>query len=157
MRRRTGPPAYPRVLDELLPGACHLTEQYMNNLIEADHGRAKPRLRPMRGLKRFQSARVITAGHAFVQNLRRGRYELSLDAGPRHRLPTVFAGLAAPCEQRFGSVSRQLLDIYRGIRPDMMAGSGQVNGGLVTWRWSTATSWRRMRISTPLGRGAAGK
>ena len=43
-------PAYPRVLDELVPAACHLTEQYGNNLIEADHGRLKARLRPMRGL-----------------------------------------------------------------------------------------------------------
>jgi transposase, IS6 family len=31
-------PAYPRVLDELLPAACHLTEQYSNNAVEADHG-----------------------------------------------------------------------------------------------------------------------
>jgi hypothetical protein len=30
------------------------------------------RLRPMRGLKRLRSARVICTGHAFVQNLRRG-------------------------------------------------------------------------------------
>jgi transposase-like protein len=32
-------PAYPRVLDELLPAAHHVTEQYPNNRIEADHGR----------------------------------------------------------------------------------------------------------------------
>ena len=44
----------------------------VNNAIEADHGRLKSRLRPMRGLKRLRSARVISAGHAFVQNLRRG-------------------------------------------------------------------------------------
>jgi transposase, IS6 family len=30
--------AYPRVLDELVPAACHLAEQYGNNRIEADHG-----------------------------------------------------------------------------------------------------------------------
>ncbi len=47
----------------------------------------------MRGLKRLRSARVISAGHAFVQNLRRGRYELGLDTDPRHRLPAVFTGL----------------------------------------------------------------
>ena len=45
--------AYPRVLDELVPAACHITEQYANNAIEADHGRLKSRLRPMRGLKQF--------------------------------------------------------------------------------------------------------
>jgi transposase, IS6 family len=63
-------PAYPRVVDELLPSACHVVEQYANNPVEADHGRLKSRLRPMRGIKRLRSARVISAGHAFVQNLR---------------------------------------------------------------------------------------
>ena len=82
-------PAYPRVLDELVPAACHLTEQYGNNLVEADHGRLKARLRPMRGLKQLRSMRVISSGHAFVQNLRRGHYELGLDADPKigSRLP----------------------------------------------------------------------
>ena len=45
--------------------------------IECDHGRLKDRLRPMRGLKQDRSARVIIAGQAFVQNLRRGHYELA--------------------------------------------------------------------------------
>jgi transposase, IS6 family len=62
-------PAYPRALDELLPAACHVMEQYANDPIEADHGRLKARLRPMRGLKQLRCARVITTGHAFVQNL----------------------------------------------------------------------------------------
>jgi transposase, IS6 family len=87
-------PAYPRVVDELLPSACHVVEQYANNPIESDHGRLKSRLRPMRGLKRLRSARVISTGHAFVQNLRRGHYELGLDADPRHRLPAAFTELA---------------------------------------------------------------
>jgi IS6 family transposase len=43
-------PAYPRVIEELIPAACHITEQYVNNRVEADHGRLKVRLRPMRGL-----------------------------------------------------------------------------------------------------------
>lgn len=40
----------------------------------------------MRGLKRDRSARIVTAGHAFTQNTRRGRYELGVKArqnGPR--------------------------------------------------------------------------
>jgi IS6 family transposase len=37
----------------------------------------------MRGLKRMASAATITAGHAFVQNLRRGNYELTVDV-PTH-------------------------------------------------------------------------
>ena len=76
---------YPRVLDELLPSACHVTEQYANNAVEADHGHLKSRLRPMRGPKRLRSARVISTGHAFVQNLRRGHYELDADIDLRYR------------------------------------------------------------------------
>jgi IS6 family transposase len=89
----TRAPAYPRVMDELLPAAQHVVEQYANNPIEADHGRLKSRLRPMRGLKQLRCTRVISAGHAFVQNVRRGHYELGSDIGPRHRLPAAFAEL----------------------------------------------------------------
>jgi transposase-like protein len=69
-------------------------KQYGNNPIESDHGRLKCRLRPMRGLKRLRSARVISAGYAFVQNIRRGHYELSVELDPQHRLPAAFAELA---------------------------------------------------------------
>jgi hypothetical protein len=36
-------------------------------------------LRPMRGLKQDASARVVIAGHGFVQNFRRGHYELAAE------------------------------------------------------------------------------
>jgi transposase, IS6 family len=42
--------ADPAVLGELLPPAWHCTEQYDNNRVEADHGRLKAWLRPMRAL-----------------------------------------------------------------------------------------------------------
>jgi IS6 family transposase len=70
------------VLDELVPEACHVVEQYANNPIEADHGRLKARTRPMRGLKRLRCAQVVCSGHAFVQNLRRVHYDLGLDTEP---------------------------------------------------------------------------
>jgi IS6 family transposase len=47
----------------------------------------------MRGLKRLCSARVISAGHAFVQNLHRGHYELVTNIDPRHRIPHAFTEL----------------------------------------------------------------
>ena len=50
----------------------------VNNRMEADHGQLKRRLRPMRGLKTDHSARVIIAGHVFIQNIRRGHYELGV-------------------------------------------------------------------------------
>ena len=87
-------PAYPRVLDELVPSALHTVERYANNPVEADHGRLKARLRPMRGLKRHRSARILAAGHAFVQNLRRGHYELATDVPARHRVRAAFDQLA---------------------------------------------------------------
>ena len=85
---------YPRVLDELLPAAFHRTEVRANNPIETDHGRLKSRIRPMRGLKRDRTARVIVAGHAFIQNLRRGHYDLGTDASPSSRLAHAFDELA---------------------------------------------------------------
>ena len=85
---------YPRVIDELIPSALHTVEQYANNPVEVDHGRLKARLRPMRGLKRQRSARILTAGHAFVQNLRRGHYDIATDVPACHRLRIAFDDLA---------------------------------------------------------------
>jgi transposase, IS6 family len=81
------------VTDELVPAAAHVTEQVANNPAEADHARLKARLRPMRGLKQLRSAARIAAGHAFVQNLRRGHYELATDAPPPLRPATAFTEL----------------------------------------------------------------
>ncbi len=65
-------PALARAVSELLPAALHDTTRYANNRVEADHGRLKARLRPMRELKRDRTASVAIRGHAFIQNLRRG-------------------------------------------------------------------------------------
>ncbi len=84
-----------RVVDELIPDAFHETEQYANNRIECDHGRLKARLGPMRGLRTDRTASVVMRGHAFMQNLRRGHYELSVEARTRHlRVATAFDELA---------------------------------------------------------------
>ena len=86
--------SYPRVLDELLPQALHTVQQYSNNPVEADHGRLKARLRPMRGLKRHRSGRTVAAGHAFVQNLRRGHYDIATERPIHERLVAAFSELA---------------------------------------------------------------
>jgi IS6 family transposase len=70
---------YPPVLEEITLGAWHHTERYTNSRIESDHGRLKSRLRPMRGVKKLRCAHVISAGHAFIQNIRRGHYELGVE------------------------------------------------------------------------------
>jgi hypothetical protein len=48
----------------------------------------------MRGIKTMTGLRIHAAGHAFVQNLRRGHYEIAADQ-PRHlRLAIAFRQLA---------------------------------------------------------------
>jgi transposase-like protein len=59
------------------------SEPSANNSVEADHGRLKARLRPMRGLNTIRSLRVVAAGHAFVQNLLRGYCEVTFDIPAR--------------------------------------------------------------------------
>jgi transposase, IS6 family len=87
-------PVYPAVLEELLSTAWHRTDRYANNQIEADHGRLKSRLHPMRGLKQDRNARIVIAGHALVQNLRRGHYELAVEEPVARRVAVAFDELA---------------------------------------------------------------
>jgi transposase-like protein len=86
--------AYLTVLDDLLEATWHRTERYANNRLEADHGRLKARLGPMRGLKQDRSASIVIAGHGFVQNLRRGHYELAVDEPVTRRVAVAFSELA---------------------------------------------------------------
>jgi transposase-like protein len=87
-------PTYPRVVEQLWPAAWHHSEQYANNRVEADHAQLKRRLRAMRGVKTMTGLRVVAAGHAFVQNLRRGHYEIATEKPAGRRLAVAFAELA---------------------------------------------------------------
>jgi len=83
-------PALANVIKDLVPAALHDTGQHENNRVECDHGRLKARLRPMRGLRTIRTASVVIRGHAFIQNLRRGHYELAVDATRVFWLATAF-------------------------------------------------------------------
>jgi transposase, IS6 family len=87
-------PVYPAVLDELVPSAWHHVERCANNRTEADHRQPRHRLRPMRGLRTDRTATVTIAGHAFIQNVRRGHDELGLDVPRGLRVAAAFAELA---------------------------------------------------------------
>jgi hypothetical protein len=87
-------PVYPAVLEELVPAAWHRTDRYANNRIEADHGRLNARLRPIRRLKQDRSVSVIIAGHAFIQNVRRGHYELVVEEPANRRVAVAVDELA---------------------------------------------------------------
>ena len=82
------------MLEELAPAAWHRTDQYANNRVEADHGRLKARLGPMRGFKQDRSARIVIAGHAFVQNVRHGCHELAVEERTSRRVAVAFDELA---------------------------------------------------------------
>ncbi len=83
-----------RVIDEVLFDVVHDTQQYANNRVETDHGRLKARLWTMRGPKRDRTASVVIRGHAFIQNVRRGYYELGMEARhERLRLAAAFDDL----------------------------------------------------------------
>jgi transposase-like protein len=83
-------PVYPAMLDDLVPSAWHHVERHANNRIEVDHSQLKHRLRPMRGLRTAQTAQVIIAGHAFMQNLHRGHYEHAADVPLTKRVAAAF-------------------------------------------------------------------
>jgi hypothetical protein len=48
----------------------------------------------MRGLKQLRRARVISAQHAFIQNIHRGHYELGTEETVTLRLRAAFDELA---------------------------------------------------------------
>jgi hypothetical protein len=48
----------------------------------------------MRGLRTERTAQVVIAGPAFLQNQRRGHYELGVDASPALRVAAAFTDLA---------------------------------------------------------------
>ena len=82
--------ALANVTPDLIPAAFHDAGQCESNRCEAGHGRLKARLRPMRGLRTDRAASVVIRGRAFVQNVRRGHYELGVEASPVFRLAAAF-------------------------------------------------------------------
>jgi hypothetical protein len=91
---------YPVVLEDLVAAAWHHVQRHATNPIEADHSQLKHRLTPMRALRTDQTAAVIISGHAFMQNLRRGHYELALDVPSPERVAAMFT------ETRPGGLTR---------------------------------------------------
>ncbi|MFI1993722.1 DDE-type integrase/transposase/recombinase [Actinoplanes sp. NPDC020271] len=62
--------------------------------MEACRSRLKQRLRSMRGLRIDRTAQTVIAGHAFVQNLRRGHYEIATETPARQGVAAAFTELA---------------------------------------------------------------
>lgn len=141
-------PVLARVIADLVPDAEHCTDQYANNRVECDHGRLKARLRPMRGLKHDRTASVVMRGHALVQNLRRGHYQL---ASHTDRSPDS--------KQRSASSSRPsdpAPTCALGTTATRLPTTQQLaHGGVVRPRWSCwsgpALSWFDPQRNGPFG------
>ena len=51
------------------------SSKYLNNAIEQDHRRVKQRLRPMLGLKSFQTAAVVISGIELAEKIKKGQFK----------------------------------------------------------------------------------
>ncbi len=72
------------------------SSKYLNNLIEQDHRRIKQRLRPMLGLKSFDSATIVINGSELAEEIRKGPFKMDQLGGPAATMPEIWrAALAA--------------------------------------------------------------
>jgi hypothetical protein len=168
-------PAYPRVLDELWPTAWHHVERYANNRVEADHAQlnagcfgvsarsplssTRPRLgvlRPMRGIKTMTGLRTLAAGHAFLQSLRHGHYEIATDQPRKLRLAIAFGQRkqTPPSRPLLGPVARRHIRApvwlasvacSPGASRTLGDGVSSITAGRSTsgtrWAWHRARRW----------------
>jgi transposase-like protein len=62
----------------ILPiNVCVRTSKYLNNLIEQDHRRVKPRVYPMLGFKKFDNATIAISGIELAHKIREGQFDTS--------------------------------------------------------------------------------
>ena len=109
----------------------------------------------MRGLKQDRSARIMTAGHALVQNIRRGHYELAVEAPVTRRVAVAFDELAwlicrqlslSPVQQPRAHQTQQcpwvwlVLELKRHTAPPPTRTPGQAAGGPPTCRTLSGSS-----------------
>jgi transposase-like protein len=72
------------------------TSKYLNNRIEQDHRRIKQRLRPMLGLKSFQTAAVVIGGIELAEKIKKEQFKMGKLGGPTASMPDLWrAALAA--------------------------------------------------------------
>jgi hypothetical protein len=140
-------PGLSAVLDELVPEAWHVVEQYSNNPIEAGHGRLKARTRPMRDLKRAAPPKVSVAGT-------RSSRTCAVDTTTSASMPSPAAG-STRYSQNSPSPSEKRLDLEENVscsRRNSALTSGQGRPGL----GSPSRGQRRETIYISLSAQSAG-
>jgi len=71
------------------------TSKCLNNRIEQDHRRIKQRLRPMLGLKSFQTAAVVIGGIEFAEKIKKGQFKVGKLGGPTASMPDLWRAALA--------------------------------------------------------------
>ena len=72
------------------------SSKYLNNLIEQDHRRIKQRLRPMLGLKSFETAARVIGGIELAEKIKKGQFKIGKLGGRRAMPQEIWqAALAA--------------------------------------------------------------
>src|SRR3954453_3522396 len=66
------------------------TSKYLNNRIEQDHRRIKQRLRPMLGLKSFQTAAVVIGGIELAEKIKKRQFKIGKLGGPTASMPALW-------------------------------------------------------------------
>ena len=69
--------------------------KYLNNVIEQDHRRRKPRVRPMLGFKRFETAAVTIRGLELAAKIKKQPFNLRPLAGRSATAPEIWAMVLA--------------------------------------------------------------
>jgi IS6 family transposase len=76
----------------------HRQVKYLNNVIEADHGKLKQLIRPVRGFKTLKTAYATIMGFEVMRALRKGQaalFNLTQDIGGEARIVERAFGIGA--------------------------------------------------------------
>jgi transposase-like protein len=71
------------------------SSKYLNNMIEQDHRRIKPRIGPMLGFKRFDTAAVTISGIELAAKIRKHQFQIGKLAGRPKTAPEIWAAVLA--------------------------------------------------------------
>src|SRR6202040_3237365 len=67
--------------------------KYLNNVIEQDHRRIKQRVRPMLGLKRFETAAVTIRGIELAEKIKKQQFNLKPLTGQGTTAPGIWTAV----------------------------------------------------------------
>jgi transposase-like protein len=88
--------AYLKDSGELPKRVVVRSSKYLNKLIEQDHRRIKQRLRPMLGLKSFETSDIVISGIELAEKIKKGQFKIGRLGGHRAMPQEIWqAALAA--------------------------------------------------------------